>query len=82
MEAVIESAERLFLNPGSGNSQKSLQLKNIAISWLFLFAKASLRYAYSYWLLKVVSFGYLIVLLHTSNDHTGKLKIKRKLAGT
>ncbi|KAL0736077.1 hypothetical protein Bca4012_012287 [Brassica carinata] len=43
MEAVIESAERLFLNPGSGNSQKSLQLKNIAISWLFLFAKASLR---------------------------------------
>ncbi|KAF8115903.1 hypothetical protein N665_0025s0346 [Sinapis alba] len=42
-EAVIESAERLFLNPGSGNSQRSLQLKNIAINWLFLFGKASLR---------------------------------------
>ncbi|XP_013609319.1 PREDICTED: uncharacterized protein LOC106316007 isoform X2 [Brassica oleracea var. oleracea] len=43
-EAVIESAESLFLNPGSGNDQRSLQLKNIAINWLFLFAKASLRY--------------------------------------
>ena len=57
-EAVIESAESLFLNPGSGNDQRSLQLKNIAINWLFLFAKASLRYfAYSYWLLKLVAFG-------------------------
>lgn len=42
-EAVIESAESLFLNTGSGNSQRSLQLKNIAINWLFLFGKASLR---------------------------------------
>ncbi|CAN6865554.1 unnamed protein product [Brassica oleracea] len=42
-EAVIESAESLFLNPGSGIDQRSLQLKNIAINWLFLFAKASLR---------------------------------------
>ncbi|CAH8281579.1 unnamed protein product [Eruca vesicaria subsp. sativa] len=42
-EAVIESAEELFLSPGSGNSQRSLQLKNIAINWLLLFGKASLR---------------------------------------
>ncbi|WZZ22582.1 hypothetical protein YC2023_123969 [Brassica napus] len=42
-EAVIESAESLFLNPGSGNDQRSLQLKNVAINWLFLFAKASIR---------------------------------------
>ncbi|ESQ41144.1 hypothetical protein EUTSA_v10013348mg [Eutrema salsugineum] len=44
-EAVIESAEKLFLNPGNGTSQRSLHLKNIAINWLFLFdhAMASLR---------------------------------------
>ncbi|XP_010453229.1 PREDICTED: uncharacterized protein LOC104735190 [Camelina sativa] len=39
-DAVIKSAEKLFLNPGSGTSQKSLHLKNIAINWLFLFDKA------------------------------------------
>ncbi|XP_019084729.1 PREDICTED: uncharacterized protein LOC104705445 [Camelina sativa] len=37
---VIKSAEKLFLNPGSGTSQRSLHLKNIAINWLFLFVKA------------------------------------------
>lgn len=45
-EAVIKSAEKLFLNPGNGTSQRSLHLKNIAINWLFLFDKTmtSLRY--------------------------------------
>ncbi|KAG7554961.1 hypothetical protein ISN44_As11g011580 [Arabidopsis suecica] len=44
-EAVIKSAEKLFLNPGNGTSQRSLHLENIAIKWLFLFDKtmASLR---------------------------------------
>ncbi|KAG2262271.1 hypothetical protein Bca52824_069350 [Brassica carinata] len=31
-EAVIESAERLFINPGSENSERSFQLNNIAIN--------------------------------------------------
>ncbi|KAG7550350.1 hypothetical protein ISN45_Aa06g011420 [Arabidopsis thaliana x Arabidopsis arenosa] len=44
-EAVMKSAEKLFLNPGNGASQRSLHLENIAIKWLFLFDKtmASLR---------------------------------------
>ncbi|VVB14162.1 unnamed protein product [Arabis nemorensis] len=44
-EAVIQSAEKLFLNPENGTSQRSLHLKNIAVNWLFLFdnAMASLR---------------------------------------
>ncbi|KAJ0243321.1 SNF2 domain protein [Hirschfeldia incana] len=77
-EAVIVSAERLFLNTGSGDSQRSLQLKNIAINWLFLFGKVSLRYAYSYFAIESSCFR----LLETPNDHTGKLKIRRKPAGT
>ncbi|CAH2072996.1 unnamed protein product [Thlaspi arvense] len=42
-EAVIESVEKLFLNPGNGTPQRSSHLKNVAITWLFLFDKASLR---------------------------------------
>ncbi|XP_010495158.1 PREDICTED: uncharacterized protein LOC104772219 [Camelina sativa] len=42
-DALIKSADKLFLNPGSGTSQRSLHLKNIAINWLFLFDKALRR---------------------------------------